>query len=175
MMGLENAGRRFESRIQIENGQAFYGQFLEIPDTTRVSNFNSARRLLRTSRNSTVQIGQIIVDAYGIFWMVGEHGQSENRHHYFKLFQADLQLSWERETTEESLLTGLKGGIARVLVGQIRGTYERRTDETGSAFPDEPANLFITNADLKRNDLVDNRKVIRIDHQLGLTIAELAG
>jgi len=175
MMGLENAGRRFESKIQIEGGQKVFGQFLEIPDTTRVSNFNSARRLLRTSKTAGVRPGQVLIDAYGIYWMVGEHGQSENRHHYFKLFQADLQLSWARNMVEEDVLTGLKGSVMLSPLGEIRGTYERRTDETGSMMPDEPANLFITPADLKKNDLVDGRKVIRVDHQLGLTIAELAG
>lgn len=62
-MRLKNVGLRFRGKYQLVGGQHFYGQLLDIPDTSRVSNFFSTRRYLRV--NITEQLG------YKIFTIPG--------------------------------------------------------------------------------------------------------
>ncbi len=174
-MRLADAGRRFERRLRILDGPHFYGQFLDIPDTTRVSNFNSARRILRTRPTGPVQPGQIVVARDRTEWLVGEHGLSENDHHYFKLFEIDERLPWARQFKLEDPLTGLAQTEGQEQLGTIRGTYERRVDAIDALGVPEPANVFITNAAVRLHDLVGGRKVERVDRMLGLYIAEVVG
>lgn len=174
-MRLSRVGKRFEQRLKLDGGPHFMGQFLTIPDTTRVSNFNSARRILRCSLTSPVTAGATVVDTVGIYWLVGEHGVSVSDHHYFKLFQAELTLTWTREGVYENAITGVKKSTGPTALGTIKGTYERQATTIDGTLVEEGKNLLITNAALLVGDFIDKRRVVRVDHQIGLYIAEVEG
>lgn len=178
-MLFEKAGFRSEKRLAMLNGPDFYGQFLAIPDTTRVSNFNSARRLLRVreevARFAKLNPGKIVIDEMGIEWLAGEHGWSIDKCHYFKLFQVDQVLPWTRPVDVIDAVTGLKKSSEVMDLGLVRGTYEPRQSVETVRGIEEPRNLLITNASLKLGDYVDARRVVKVDQQIGLTIAEVIG
>lgn len=72
-------------------GSAFYGQLTDIPVTTRVSNFNSPRRLFRVPPGSLLKVGDTFRDPNDNVFLVAEHGDQflKGRHLYthYKLFE----------------------------------------------------------------------------------------
>lgn len=170
-MDRSSVGARFRDVYKLLDGRRFYGQILDIPDTTRVSNFHSARRLLRTSLESPLTPGTIFISPNGERFLAAEHGISYGYHH-FKLFQMDLTLQWKRDNKVTDAVTGLtKGSVVKTSLGQIEGTYEDKSSVEDQLLVPKARNTLITNAALQLGDYADDRVVFEVINQLGVTIA----
>lgn len=107
---LKDVGNRFKSVFQTIDGMRFYGQLLGLPDTSRVSNFLSARRYLRTNPTTPIRPGNVII-ADGVKFIVAEHGEGFYNvpiYIHFKLFDVDSILPLYETVTTKDPITGVK-------------------------------------------------------------------
>lgn len=170
--------------LKTVEGSSFYGQFTDIPDTTRVSNFNSARRLFRVKPKSLLKKGDNFYDPLGQVFLVAEHGDQflKGRHLYthFKLFEMP-----------ETAAIGKKGVKTQHPVSklEIEGpvTWEQgiylafELRSTGSDTIGVPINRqqVITGYPLEEGDLIHlfgsniQGTVKRVDKQLGVYIGQI--
>lgn len=107
---LSKVGERFKSRFKLIDGREFFGQLLGLPDTSRVSNFLSARRYLRTNVGTFIVPGLVMV-ANGTHFIIAEHGEgfyNEPIYHHFKLFDVDSIEPWYPVVSSTDAVTGVK-------------------------------------------------------------------
>lgn len=175
-MRLQDAGARYRTRFKIVGGIRFYGRLFEVPDTTRVTNFHSARRILQVRPQTPVKVGDVILTPTQQRYIVAEHGEGfRERHVYseFKLFEAENTGSWTREQTAEDTVTGLQNKSSIVDLGTIYFGLQPAGTVTGKLqIPDSKFDL-ITHAALEPGDQVDDYVVQRVVKQLGIYIAEV--
>lgn len=157
-----------------DDGSPFYGHVLDIPDTSRVTNFLSARRYLRVMPESPIQPTDVVV-VDGLRYLVGNHGTGfyfEPIYKYFFLFQADKHVPWKQQRQTDDTITGQKrtdfidGGLVwlswqpkNAIVDQInipQQTYSALCDK-------EPL----------RGDFINDMVVTKVDTVLGLFLIEL--
>lgn len=172
---LLQVGKFARAKYKTVQGMEFYGQFLSIPDTSRVSNFLSARRYLRTVPNTPL-LPRMVMVAEGLKYIVAEHGTGfyvVPIYKHFKLFEVDMEAQWRQTSFTENPVTGVK---------------EQNMDETGptiylstqphSVISDtlnipNPVKTAITNADVKVDDIVGGYVVIKSDVVLGVNLIEM--
>lgn len=177
-MDLKKVGNRFRSTFRVLNGPKFYGQILDIPDTSRVSNFLSARRYLRTNVNSIVKVSDVIVTPMNMY-IVADHGEGfyiDPIYKHHKLFQVDRELSWRRLVKQKNPRTGLIEIVNPPLnMGTAYLSVQPTNSEKDQISIDVPRYIVITQADLQLEDRLgdDLYVVTKVDKVLGVTLAEL--
>ena len=176
-MDLKKVGNRFRSTFRILNGPKFYGQILDIPDTSRVSNFLSARRYLRTKINSIVKVADVIITPMNKY-IVADHGEGfyvDPIYKHHKLFQVDRELNWTRLVRSKNPNTGLITVTDTVELGTAFLSVQPTTSEKDQILIDAPKSIIITQADLHLEDRLGNDLyvVTKVDKVLGVTLAEL--
>lgn len=171
---LLSVGDKFRNRYRKVNGAEFYGQMLDIPDTSRVSNFLSARRYLRTGPKADIKpTDVVIIDA--VKYIVAEHGTGFYKspiYKHFKLFEVDTTAEWYKVIQTENALTGLFE-TERVL----QSTPVYISTQPKSLFNDslkiqQQAYQMIANVEVERNDILNGLIVTKVDKQLGIFIIE---
>lgn len=173
---LSKVGDNFKMKMKLVTGQQFYGQFLEIPDTSRVSNFLSARRYLRTNVNTIVKPKDVMI-ADGVKYIVAEHGTGfyqEPIYKHFKLFQVDTELAnYKQQVKTKNPITGVwetgrENSTVKVYLSmQPRGLIEDSLDIQQQIY------TAVSNVQLQRNDIVNDLVVTKVDHVLGVYLLEL--
>lgn len=153
---LLTVGNKFRSKYFLTNGNSFYGQVLEIPDTSRVSNFLSARRYLRTEPNTIVKPRDVVI-IDGLKYIVADHGTGffvTPIYKHFKLFLVDLELKWYTKQIVIHPVTGVKtfdrtlsNGIAYI------SSQPRSSIEDGLKIQ-TPQKLFLTNQPVAVDDIL---------------------
>lgn len=182
MPSLLSVDDRFGTRLTVLEGGSgdFTGSVTE-PDQGAVPayQFNLPRRLLRVSPTLPVRAGMVVKSEGGSVWMVGQHGAAETSsgpiYRNFRLFEAAGQFSWQRRGKVIDPVTRLEKDTGLVDRPNIWGAYEPGNQE---AFDRQirssiETGRFITNANIQRDDVVDGRKVTRVDLQLGLRLCSL--
>lgn len=181
MPSLRTADDRFGILFTlIEGGSGQFRGIVSEPNQGEAPSyqFSLPRRLLRVESDLAIQAGQVVRSPEGTVWMIGQHGDSElergTSFRSFRLFEATQQFSWQRRGKTIDPATTLSKDTGLVAQPSIWGVYEpspemfdrqtRTTFETGR---------FITTADVKADDVVDGRKVSRVDIQLGLRLCVL--
>jgi hypothetical protein len=181
MPSLSSVDDRFGTLLTIIGGGS--GEFTGIvsePGQGEVPSyqFNLPRRLLRANAGLPLRAGLVVRSPEGTVWMLADHGSSEVGvgaiFRNFRLFEATGQFSWQKRGKTIDPVTRLDRDIGMVDQPPVWGSYEpspemfdrqmRTSFETGR---------FITVADVKRDDIIDGRKVGRVDIQLGLRLATL--
>jgi len=175
-MKLKNVGLKFRDKYKIMNGQTFFGQILDIPDTSRVSNFLSARRYLRVHIGTNVQSSNVAIienDKY----IVGEHGTGFFRnpiYKHFKLFLVDQQRAWIRNYETEDLVTGVKKKSSELNLGVVHISVQPKSDLQDSILVQTPRHTIVCDKEIKVDDkLGEDWVVTKVDPQLGLYVAEV--
>lgn len=181
MPSLQQADERFGTLLTlIEGGSGQFRGIVSEPGQGEVPSyqFNLPRRLLRVEAGLPITAGQVVRSPEGTTWMLGKHGDSELERgitfRSFRMFEATQLFSWKKRDKVVDLATTLPKDNGLLDQPDIWGAYEpspemfdrqmRTTFETGR---------FITTADVKRDDVVDGRKVSRVDLQLGLRLCTL--
>lgn len=181
MPSLQRADDRFGTRLSIIEGGS--GQFTGVvsePGQGEVPayQFNLPRRLLRVAATMPVKAGIVIRSPEGTVWMLGSHGTAEGHQgalfRTFRLFEASQQFSWQKRGKTIHPVTKLEQDAGLVDQPPVWGAYEPSPEmfdrQMRTSFE---AGRFVTNADVKINDVIDGRKVSRVDIQLGLRLCTL--
>lgn len=174
---LGNAAARFDTTFQIVNGPRFRGQLQEIADTTRVSNFHSARRLLRVRPGSAVRVRDVFRTSGGQLFLCASHGDRfriDQLFREFKLFEMTEIAEWLRKEVTVDPVTGLEVGGDYVSKGPIYVAEEPAGDEEDQIRIPRQTFRLITGADLKVDDMVNGMIVRAVTTELGVTVAEIS-
>lgn len=176
-MRLKDVGGRFRSKLQIVDGQKFYGQILDLPDTSRVSNFLSARRYLKVFPTSPVSAGDVIIKNNEKF-LVASHGVGYFRNPlyiHYKLFKVDEERNWlSRGADTTDSVTGVKKKGTTVDNGSVHLSVQPRSDISDQLNIQSPRHLVITNVAVKVDDkLGDDWVVTKVDPVLDLYLVEV--
>jgi hypothetical protein len=178
---LSSTDSRFTTTFTIiEGGSGSFRGIITEPGQGEVPSFqfNLPRRLLRVSPDLALTTAMVVRDQAGAVYMLGKHGSAhmgdEVLFRNFRLFEASKQFSWQSRGSTIDPVTRLKRDTALTAAVPIWGAYEpglERFDRgMQSAFE---LGRFITNRTIGRDDIVDGRKVTRVDEQLGLQIVAL--
>lgn len=181
MPSLSAVNSRFTTRFEIvDGGSGFFDAIINEPGQGEMPSyqFNLPRRLLRVEAGVPIDAGIVVRDPEGSTFMLGKHGSSESRggtlFRSFRMFEATGQFRWEKREKVIDTITMLPKDTGLLPQVPLWGCYEpspevfdravRMNFETGR---------FITNRKVDRDDMIDGRKVTRIDEQLGLYIVTL--
>lgn len=179
-IGLNNTGRRFESRMTTIGGFPFVGD-IQAMDEGHVPSYDYSdpRLVLRVRHLCPVGTGSVIVDPAGRRYLLGDHDQATdyNQIHYrtHRMFHMSRQVEWKREVQTLDPVTQLKKGAGRELLGNIWVLIERMTREPtgGPMGVKEQVRQLITGEDIQLGDIVDDMIVKRLDVVLGVNVAEI--
>lgn len=181
MPSLSATNRRFKTRFEVlEGGSGFFHGVINEPGQGEVPSyqFNLPRRLLRVDAKLPVSDGMVIQDQEGTTFMVGKHGSSESRggvlFRSFRLFEATKQFTWQKREKAIDPITMLPRDVGMVDQTPLWGCYEPSPEMFDRAVRSSfEGGRFITNRLIERDDIVDGRKVTRVDEQLGVYICTL--
>lgn len=172
---LEKVGSKFNQRYSTVSGKVVLGQLLDIPDTSRVSNFLSARRYFRTKpKTELVPSDVLIVD--GVSYIVGEHGTGFYRgpiYKHFKLFEVDEVLEGIRNVISQNTITGVNEVTSTLSLGNVHLSTQPRADIDDEIQIQVQTKIAIADVPLKLDDRVGPWIVTKSDYVLGITLLEL--
>ncbi|CCV12939.1 hypothetical protein [Mesorhizobium sp. STM 4661] len=179
-IGLDNAGRRFESMMTTVGGFPFVGD-VQAMDEGKVPSYDYSdpRLILRVRHLCPVNTGSMIIDPAGRRFLLANHDAPSdyNQVHYrtHRLFHMATSVLWEREVQELDTLTKLQKGIGRQALANIWVLIERVTREPpgGQMGVKEQVRQVITNEDIQLGDIIDKMVVKRLDTVLGVNLAEI--
>jgi len=182
MLSLASIDDKFNIRFEIiENGSGvFHGILDEIVMNQAPSFvFVAPRRLLRVPAGLPLNTAMIIKSEAGTNYMLGEHGFAESFQgtvfNAFRLFPTSSKFALMRSSTRADLVTGLETNDRVEPIANIWGSYEPTPEQFDRELrvAAETAR-FITNHPIERGDIIDDKKVFRVDKELGLYIATLS-
>ncbi len=183
MLSLNSIDEKFKIQFEILEGGTgtFHGIIDEIVQNQAPSFvFVAPRRLLRIDALLPVTTSMIIRSQGGAVYMIAEHGESESFQgtvfKSFRLFPTHEKFSVKRRTPVIEIVTGLVADEGEpVEIANIWGSYEplQEAFDRETRVAAETAR-FITNYEIKQGDIVDNKRIFRVDKQLGLYIATLS-
>lgn len=164
------------------DGAKFYGQLTDIPNTTRVSNFNAARRLLRVKPACRIKAGDTFYDMNNRVHLVAEHGDQflSGKHLYthYKLFTMEDYITMvRRDDKTRDPITNLKvtGGTEPPVSLWI--AHEMRSTSGDAVGTPIKRQQIITGYALQPTDMltIHGRKAVVeiVNEQLGIYIAHV--
>lgn len=183
MVSLKTVGERFYIYFDVIEGGVgrVRGLLSETEQQAQPSYvFVQPRHVFRAPFPTPLKPSMVIRSPSGDVYLVGDNGPSETREgtlwQSFRLFEATGRYSWKRRETIDDSITNLKrdtmepadmGTIWAALEPLDREVVDR---EMRQSFEQR---RVITGADIKSGDTIDNRKVTKVDTQLGLRIGIL--
>lgn len=183
-MSLHRVVKENMYKLKTTNGSSFYGQLTDIPVTTRVSNFNSPRRLFRVLPKSVLRVGDTFIDPNGRIFLVADHGDQflKGKHLYthYKLFgMSDIAaIGREGAKTRDPVSKQLIEGQP-VWTQGIYIAFEIRSSGSDNLGQTVKRQQIITGHPIEAGDLIQvlgNSKqavVERVDKQLGVYIGQI--
>lgn len=167
---------RFVTRFRTIAGAEFLGEINDAPGQTEVGLFTYPRRILKVSPNSHVQVGTVFVTATGRRYLCADNGiglRGDLLFRSFKLLEVDRLLTVKRRVETADPLTGLTKSGALTTVATVDGVLEPLTQQSDQLNVPYDRYRILTGFDLQKDDLVDDRyRVVRVDHLLGVYVAE---
>lgn len=175
MSRLLTVGNRFRAVYKKLDGTSFYGQMLSIPDTSRVTNFLTARRYLRTQPNTNLNIADVVV-INGEKYITAEHGTGHYVipiYKHFKLFEVTEEAQWYKAELLEDPVTGIKQIVREKKSGIVYLSTQPKTDIEDAIQIQSKRKSCICNAPVKVDDKIGEYIVTKADPVLGVTLLEL--
>lgn len=171
-MDLANVGSKFKGEFTTIGGKKFKGQILDIPDTSRVSNFLSPRRYLRVTSTCLVVAGDVVNTPEGKF-IVAEHGsgfyQGKEIYTHHKLFAVDRVEELTSETVTRDPVTGLDKRASDTDGGTIYVSVQPKNDIEDKFKIQTPQHVLLVNKEVQVGDEIgDAWKVTKVDPVLGV-------
>lgn len=182
MLSLQSIDDKFNITFEIlENGS---GTFKGIIDEIVMNQapsfvFVPPRRLLRVPATLPLNTSMIVRSQAGTVYMLGEHGFAESFQgtvfNSFRLFPTHDRYAIMRRVAVNDAVTGLKKDDSVIQVATVWGSYEPLPEafDRETRVAAETAR-FITNHPIERGDIIDGKRVFRVDKLLGLYIATLS-
>jgi hypothetical protein len=179
MPSLQKVNDRFTTRIEvIENGSGFFQGIVDEPSQGSLPSyqFTNGRRVLRMNPGVPVKASMVIKTAGGAIFIVGNLGDDDTVFQSFRLFETTGRYTWQTRGKRIDPVTKLPEDTGIQVKGSIWGTYEPGSQEIfdRQLHLDVETGNFITNADIQRDDLIDGKRVTRVDRVLGVKLAVLA-
>lgn len=177
MSRISNVHERFKSLMYTVKGRPFFGQILNIPDTSRVSNFLSSRRYLRVSPEQNINWGDVII-ALGRKFIVADHGEGYSPqgivYKHFKLFAVSDEVTFKRVISTKNSVTGI---MSKTLVEDDSISYlsiqpKNSSEDSVTKIPNQN-HIILCNVEVKKDDEFDDKIVIKVDKALGIYILEV--
>ncbi len=174
---LARVGRKFKAKFKLVNGAEFYGQILDIPDTSRVTNFISARRYLKVNSGCAVRPGDVAI-INGKNYILGEHGDGFQQdvviYRQFMMFEADMVVTWTPLTSTENSITGVASRTPDTVEAQtVYLSSQSKPDIQDEVHIPTKTKFAICNVEVGVDDSVGPYRVTKVDRQLGLFLLEM--
>lgn len=182
MRKLRNLHHRHQVRLQvIEGGSGFIFGMLGETDQTQIPayTFVNPRRILRTNFNTALRAGMVLLSPSNERFVVGENGAADDPSgplwQSWRLFEANRRCKWQRRTQIIDPVTELKREGQLVDLGYIWMAIEPLDRES----PDRQMRTsheqdrFLAGADVRADDIIDGKKVIRSDTVLGIRLGTI--
>lgn len=175
MNRLINVHNRFKTKFKRIDGMMFYGQLLDIPDTSRVSNFLSARRYLRTGLDTVIKPRDVIVCGNSTY-IVAEHGEgfyTEPIYRHFKLFEVDETVVWNAAQYVNDPVTNQR--ISSTDADPITAylSMQPHPHKVDSLQIPAVMKFAVVDKDVQLSDKIGDYIVTKSDHILGVTTIEM--
>lgn len=166
----------------IEGGSGTVHGLLAETDQTQIPayTFVNPRRILRTDYKVALKVGMVVRSPSNEVFIVGENGASDTPGgtlwQSWRLFEASGQYVWERRGSLIDAVTHLPREGQLEKMGSIWVALEPLDREA----PDRrmrtshEQDRFICGADIKADDKVNGKKVIRVDKVLGVQLGVLS-
>lgn len=172
---LKRVGLRFQSTFKLVDGSSFKGQILEPPDTSRVSNFLSARRYLRVMPESRIKPTDVMI-ATGMKFIIAEHGYGyyvDPIYRHMKIFQVDEEYPLLKMKEVVDPVTGVKSKVPDGPPVTIYLSTQPKPDiDDRIKIPTEQIQA-VCNYPVMVGDVVGPYKVIKVDKELGVYVCEM--
>lgn len=141
--------------------------------------FVRPRHVLRTTLPTALKTGMVLRSPSGALFIVGDNGPSETREgtlwQSYRVFEPTGRYLWQSRTKVLDPITKVEGEGPLVNRGYVYAAVEAmdrlQSDREMRQSFDQVR--FITGAAVKDDDLFDNRRVTKVDRQLGLAIGTL--
>ena len=178
MPSLQKANNRFLTRLQvIDQGSGFFQGIVDEPSQGTIPSyqFTNGRRILRTNPGVPVRAGMVIKTEGGSTFITGTLGNDDLVFQSFRLFEVTGKYSWQTRGKSINPVTKLPQDTGLISKGDIWGVYEPSSQEVfdRQLHLDLEAGNFITNADIQRDDMINGKRVTRVDGVLGVKLAVL--
>jgi hypothetical protein len=182
MVSLASVSRRFEIPFRVISGGAgvVMATLSETDQNSQPSYvFVQPRHVLRTPTLTALKAGMVIEAPSGAPFIVGLNGPSESHigtlWQSFRLFEPTGQYPWVKRTKVMDPIAHVLREGPPVQMGLIWAALEPMDREQSDREMRQnfEQQRMITGADVKADDLVDNRAVTKVDKQLGLAIGVL--
>lgn len=174
-MKTADVARSFMKSFRKATGGSFKGQVFAPVDYMPLDNFSTPRRMLRTGADADVDAGTVFLIGTRRY-MLAYHSDHETPRLSMKtwrLFEVDQDLSWQRYTAIEDLVTGLPRDTELTDLGTIYAALELPKTESDQLNVPRPKYRLVTNSVIQLGDLVDGKKVTQVWTQLGVWFAEI--
>lgn len=175
MLGIRGVHERYRSKFTRLDGLAFYGQILDIPDTSRVTNFLSAKRYLRTGPLSPIKPSDVVI-IDKVKYIVGEHGTGflvTPLYKHFKMLKVDAELAWTRNTDVVDAVTGVVKSGTRSSLGTAYISMDTKNDIEDALHIQTERHIFITDKNVQVEDYLGPYIVTKVDKLIGLSVCEV--
>lgn len=175
MSRLLSVGERFKAKYKKINGTPFFGQVLSIPDTSRVSNFLSTRRYLRTTPFTNVLVSDVVV-IEGLNFIVAEHGTGffvTPIYKHFKMFEVNETVQWFGMTVSVDQVSGVEKVSRSTDLGLVYLSVQPMSDIEDAIRIQQPMRRCVCNKPVKVDDRLGEWIVTKSDPVLGITLLEL--
>lgn len=172
---LAKVGSRFKMKFKTIAGLEFFGQMLDIPDTSRVTNFFSARRYMRVSPGCPLKPTDVVI-ANGIKYLVGFHGDGyhhEPIYRHYKMFEVDQEVAWYKKTFTENPVTGVKELTRTPQATTVYLSMQPKSQIEDTIKIPQQTYLALSNVEVARDEVLGKYIVTKVDEQLGLFVLEL--
>lgn len=179
MPSLRKANDRFTHRLEIiEGGSGFFQGIIDDPVQGALPSyqFTNGRRILRVNPHAPIDAGIVIKTKGGSTYVVGDLGDADEIFQSYRLFEVTGKYLWQSRGKTIDPVTKLPQDSGLVSKGMIWGAYEpisREVFDRQLNINNESGN-FITTAKVQRDDVIDGKRVTRVDHVLGIQLAVLA-
>jgi len=179
MPSLQKVNNRFLTRIAvIENGSGFFQGIVDEPSQGSLPSyqFTNGRRILRTNPGVPVQSGMVIKTQGEAIFIVGNLGDDDTVFQSFRLFETTGRYQWQTRGKSIDPVTKLPQDTGLISHGLIWGAYEPSSQEVfdRQLHLNMETGNFITNANVQRDDIIDDKRVTRVDNVLGVKLAVLS-
>jgi hypothetical protein len=178
VVSLQTADDRFMHRIQvIEFGSGYFKGIIDEPQqgSIPVAQFVNGRRVLRVNPETPVKPGMVVKTTGGSVFILAELGDSGEIFKSFRMVETTGKYLWQTRGKVIDAVTGLAGDSGLSAGGLIWGSYEPGTREAfdRQAHVDLETARLVTNQPVRRDEVVDGRRVNRVDAQLGVYVLTL--